>query len=713
MYRGEIVITLKSDLCTGSGYSFAGIVDSDVSYDEDGLPYIPGKRLKGCFREVAETILYKLYDSATITCLFGKAGSREEGKLRVGNAYIRNYIQLKQQLKAKEIEDPGFIDSQVILDLFTHTIGQTEIEENGVAKRTSLRFTRVINHYNPIDEASEMSFVAEIKADVDESVKNAIEDIVHCTRNIGLKRNRGLGSVKCHIELHKEEIKAEIPLVQGSESIIAVPVVIENIEPLMLSGEKEDVSESYVRGQALIGMLAGRYLKIPGKKPEDETFYDLFLNGKVRYTNLYPCIHDEVYYPVPDYINRLKKTKKIVNVLLTDKTGGEDDSAYDMRNGNQPKKIKGSFAYINEDMSMLISEVKKEIVYHHSHYKKNSDGETGILYGMEVVSPGQVFKGYIYTPEKYAGLLKYLLQIDDLYFGKSRSAQYGRTVLLKDHSKHVKTLQECMGKTEYNRGEYIAIDFLSDTILLNQESSEYTVYKDEVRGVLLQELDGKIEDIDEPICYLKTGKITGYSGIWNLRRTPIPCIKGGSSVVMQVKDDCILPDYTFIGERTFEGCGQIAIRKINKMKFRVDVEETLSTTLNVCGDEADIIFAKIKKEYWLQTKKKEYLNMACPNITSSGLGRLTLMLKESINESKDYKNQYQRFSKRIESIKSGKLKNAGKELVSLFGDGNSFTWLNREFANNAKRDEYSKLWTECLMTSLVIWKYDKAGDDNE
>ena len=41
--RGKIKITLESDLCVSSGYSFAGIVDSDVCYDDCGLPYITAK----------------------------------------------------------------------------------------------------------------------------------------------------------------------------------------------------------------------------------------------------------------------------------------------------------------------------------------------------------------------------------------------------------------------------------------------------------------------------------------------------------------------------------------------------------------------------------------------------------------------------------------------------------------------------------------------
>ncbi len=69
--KGEIRITLKSDLCAGSGYSYAGIVDSDACYDTCGLPYIPAKRLKGCLREAAKMIGISPEQEERI---FGKAG---------------------------------------------------------------------------------------------------------------------------------------------------------------------------------------------------------------------------------------------------------------------------------------------------------------------------------------------------------------------------------------------------------------------------------------------------------------------------------------------------------------------------------------------------------------------------------------------------------------------------------------------------------------
>ena len=49
----KLTIKLLSDSCTCSGETYNSMVDMDVVYDENGLPYIPAKRIKGCIREAA------------------------------------------------------------------------------------------------------------------------------------------------------------------------------------------------------------------------------------------------------------------------------------------------------------------------------------------------------------------------------------------------------------------------------------------------------------------------------------------------------------------------------------------------------------------------------------------------------------------------------------------------------------------------------------
>ena len=245
-YKGIIEITLKSDLCAGSGYAFAGIVDSDVCYDNIGIPYIPGKRLKGCFRETANSFLHSLYDEALINSLFGERGQRFSSKLTIGNAYITGHDEISGFLKSKINEYPDKYNQQSILQQYSHIIGQTKLTENGSAEEGSLRYTRVVNHYAPGDAMDELTFEAPISGDFDDKEKETLTNIIRATKNIGLKRNRGLGSVSCNItELKENKDDTMTVAINGSDDSYVIHYAVTNKDPLILSSESSEESEDY------------------------------------------------------------------------------------------------------------------------------------------------------------------------------------------------------------------------------------------------------------------------------------------------------------------------------------------------------------------------------------------------------------------------------------------------------------------------------------
>ena len=84
----KLIITLKSDLCAGSGYSYAGIIDNDICYDAFGIPYIAARRLKGCLREAAELIGLS---EEEICDLFGSGGDDKVKGIYIDNGYIDHY----------------------------------------------------------------------------------------------------------------------------------------------------------------------------------------------------------------------------------------------------------------------------------------------------------------------------------------------------------------------------------------------------------------------------------------------------------------------------------------------------------------------------------------------------------------------------------------------------------------------------------------------
>ena len=99
MSEYKLRITLKSDICPGSGYAYSGLVDSDVCFDDVGIPYIPGRRLKGCLKESADMLADNDYlEDTDCEVIFGKSGADRSGGILVGNAYIKGYEELREQL---------------------------------------------------------------------------------------------------------------------------------------------------------------------------------------------------------------------------------------------------------------------------------------------------------------------------------------------------------------------------------------------------------------------------------------------------------------------------------------------------------------------------------------------------------------------------------------------------------------------------------------
>lgn len=732
-----IKIQLESDLCMGSGYSYAGIIDNDICYDADGLPYIPAKRLKGCFRDVAENVLYSIITEEKIEKIFGKAGNKDTTGIFLDNAYIEEYNLIKEELEKFRVESKNEISKQDVINMFTHIKAQTKLE-NGVAKDTALRYTRVTNQYSPLGKKGELEFYAKITYDSDD--EEQLAQIIKATKNIGLHRNRGLGSVRCEfpinslemIELDKTEVD-NLLSEAGKEEQVVISYVIENVQPLMLSSSQSMKSDKYIGGKSIVGFLANKYLAIAGTSAEDEEFKDLFLRGEAIFTNAVPCryIKDQlfrVYYPAPEYINKLKKTKKLVNVLFGYLSESEE---FNPKTGNIPKKLKNKFvAY--EDGKIDVIDVDMQIIYHHSEKAKQKNDEKGQLFGLTAIKENQYFAGEIYVKKKYAELLKRLLNDHSITLGKSKSSQYGKCLLKK-----IDINKETKQEDVFYKGQYIVVTLLSDAIFMN-DYAEYTVYNDDVKQIIAKSLGIQYESDNQYSDMIQTKEIVGYQSKWNLRKAPVPAIKSGSCFVYKLAEDVKAID-KFIGERNLEGYGQIRLESIDNMEYVVNeivetnTENSVSSLNKTKELVRDILVDKI-----IEKLKLKGINQKTYKITASNLGRVTLMLKESLWENKDdHKGAFGEFSKRVESIKTDSirreireviLKEFGTKKASEENSSREYIWTFKGIKKDESCEKELQLlknigcdeseidtcvdsqWGDVLMTILVSQKYAIKGE---
>ena len=703
-------IVLKSDLCAGSGYSYAGLVDTDVCYTDYGIPYIPSRRLKGCLREAALMIGI---DSAIIDRLFGISGNDESGLLRIDNAYIKDNNIYEEQIDTlNSCTDRKYFDVNSVLNQFTNIRALTAIDsESGTTLENSLRFVRVVNHYG-FEKGNENVFFSEIE--YPEEYEKQVSRIFKALRNIGLDRNRGLGSVSCRL-IDGLAVNGSFKIQEreyDKDKDYIISYSIRNTQPLMLSNDNAGESETYISGQSVLGFFAGKF-------KDSEVFDDIALNGKTVFSNLYPAhvLRSEDkelakrMIPVPAYINYLKKTKDIVNILISDPENRAKD-------GNQPKKFKNYYCCFTDKSMINLFQPELDIVYHHT--KKSNENPDGLLYSLIKVKRGQIFSGFIVAKGYLIRPLLDVLRENDLYFGKSKSAQYGKCVV-----EHAYVRDYAVNYREYKAGEKIVITLNSDGIFINDDAC-YTIDPNEVKSIMATQLGfsyvkqhNDFEKQNRAFDQASTKYITGYNSKWNLKKPSFSAIRAGSTFVYELKEDAKIAD-GFIGEKNLEGFGEYIIRRLCDMDILLKENKEKDITGDQFPDRVkDELAAVVLKQLYTDLLDQAIRNSRNLNISSSLLGRVALMVKQS-----DDKND---LMNRIASIKSDASRNRimayieraiGKKndpLCLNFSDTEEYDLLKKM---NRDDDYINRGWKNYLLRLLTQEKYlqkdsEEGGNDDE
>lgn len=823
MRIGKIRIVLKSDLCIGSGFSYGGTIDQDVIYDKYGFPYIPAKRIKGCFREAAELIGMT---EEQLQCIFGVRGADRAVECRFGNAVLPHAEEMGKILEHCNEEYRKVLTPQVILSQYSSVRPQTRIDtESGIVEEDTLRFTRVVNHYAPeldcrqynrkygktvtaadkgtgvpsemvpegqynhkdaktdtatgkgVGVPSEMVFEGKIWYDdtiqIEEhgnkhGMEKVLEVLAQATRSIGMNRNRGLGSVQISFEADQtkddadgEDSKQGDTLDSETDSYQRISYCVENTEPLMMSAESDETSSSIIAGSSVLGALAASYLRYPGKKADDPFFKEVFLSdGNAIFSDLTPAVRlqkkavqvqseesgqlseqtektaenedtDIIYkpaFPAPLYINQLKKSKVLVNLLCQPKEDADPETAkmnliekigkscedkdlwrYSPVDGNQPKKLTDKYIAVL-DGGYTVYEPKREIIYHHrtgisaNGIKKAMEEQ---LYFFNVLEKGQYFAGEILVRKEYSEELYHLLGNARLHFGKSKNAQYGACRLIQKTIGSLRLAEDSVREEAAQKEEKILVTLLSDGVFLDEEGN-YTVNRDQVIKRVMEALQAEKskKDAFNPCrAFIKTKVLTGYMSVWNLQKEQIPAIAAGSAVELEVAAGWKMPMTGYIGERTMEGLGRIRVESVDHMSYVVEKKECSLPKLDL-NEELNFIYLKTCNEIKLAQAINE-MKMGKSHFSASAIGRLTLMLDESVRTYPDDSvKQFEDFRKRIQSIKREQTK---EEAINLLKD------IETIFRENdaGPKDEWETLKKTLVHQNriayakavLVKWKY--------
>ena len=658
--RGYICITLKSDLCAASGDGFSLSIDTDICADRYGLPFIPSRRLKGCLREAAVYIGCDHIDS-----IFGVSGDVVSGSLRVNDARLEGYESLKAQA-----EQSGY-SAEKVLGLFTSVKASTAIE-NDTAKENSLRFTRVVNHYTPFDK-SEMVFVSEIEyAEGDEE---HIKNYCAALRNIGYKRTRGYGSVRCLFEPANEvqPLTADIPDDDGEYEL---SLTVRLNSPAMFAGKNSNETLDYIPGSAVLGAFAAGYLNGGG---DSDDFDRLFLSGAVSFPNMYITDGKTVSAPAPAVLGKAKDSKEIWYIFSED-----NDTSKPL-----PKAFKGG--YLIEDKESTPEKPKakelkpeKEVIYHNGK-KQGEDSEkkqkkdSKLLYTQECLSEGQLFSGAIRGTGKDLNRLFSVIKCGKINLGRSKSAQYSSCDIVRAKCVPVNTESVSSGKV------YALL--CSDVILTDENAAFSTDI-----FVLAKALGAAPDDIDAAHSSLKYTTVMGYISVGRYKRSHIRAFEKGSVLCFESKTE--LPRYMTIGERQNEGFGVVKLyTKDDLMTLGKALPDSDRTEDNAANDSRllDLVKRNNAREE-LRLKALDYAdeqyNKISSIFTASFVGRLLLMVGQAADKAD--------LDKRVASVKTDNKRETAQEFV---------TKAEPLFGNE---------WREFLKISLSVIKYRmKEAGNNE
>ncbi len=211
-------ITTLCDTQIGSGRSFGATIDSDIEFDQYGLPYIPAKRIKGLFRNAVENLCelnaikdLRKFDETQVIRLFGKrVGDKDTmasidienltgAPVRFDNLMIEEHENIYPWIRYLFDSFGNAFNPHIIQEHFTTLRSQTAIDkETKTAQDHSLRTFRVLK--------KDFSFCGKIHLEEDEdkdAFLNALSMATLLLRRIGGQRNRGFGKVE--VELFGED----------------------------------------------------------------------------------------------------------------------------------------------------------------------------------------------------------------------------------------------------------------------------------------------------------------------------------------------------------------------------------------------------------------------------------------------------------------------------------------------------------------------------
>lgn len=626
----KISIRLLSDLCCYSGEVYNTTVDTDVVYDDYGLPYIPAKRLKGCIREAALE-LYEMGLMPHYNAIFGKEGS-DASAFTISNARVENYDAKVKELK--QFEKTDFVNQQNVLSLYTYLRTQTAVDTNtGTAIENSLRTLRVLN--------KGLIFYADVdleNKDYVEEFKNAVSMVKH----MGVSRTRGLGLVELKVE---NSLSTPIDHVLFKENELKdenkISYTIHLNSPLICKSAQgnQAKTEDYIAGSKVLGLIA---------RSMGSGAYQKIMNDIVV-SNAYVSLNGNRSLPGRNSLQKIK------NQSYVDGKMGIVDMMYFKNDNDKEQRTPANIDYMTEKNEVL--SVEEQISYHHQRPSDKSIGRAtsvaGQFYQLASICEAQTFKGFIYANRETAKqIMDSVSKLGQVRMGYGRNSEFGQIDFTLDSVENA-TIKE----TLIHDADLL---LASDVILYNDNGmlvADVNVLKDYLNAYF------GVDDIEIDTPFISYNTIGGFNVTWKRKKQIFSALAKASCMKIH-SDTGFKASYNhsyFVGERISEGFGEIILEKTKEndrvcVYKPVEEEESLNKDANL-----DIMNELLEKELEKRMDARVRDVVAKNSMSSDQLNPALSKMRLLFRTKSDYNEMMDEFE-HLESANKGKCTNLMKDL---------------------------------------------------
>lgn len=625
-----ISIKLLSDLCCYSGEVYNTTVDTDVVYDDYGLPYIPAKRLKGCIREAALE-LYEMGLMPHYNAIFGKEGS-DASAFTISNARVENYDAKVKELK--QFEKTDFVNQQNVLSLYTYLRTQTAVDTNtGTAIENSLRTLRVLN--------KGLIFYADVdleNKDYVEEFKNAVSMVKH----MGVSRTRGLGLVELKI---KNNLSASVKHVLFKENELKdenkISYTIHLNSPLICKSAQgnQAKTEDYIAGSKVLGLIA---------RSMGSGAYQKIMNDIVV-SNAYVSLNGNRSLPGRNSLQKIK------NQSYVDGKMDIVDMMYFKNDNDKEQRTPANIDYMTEKNEVL--SVEEQISYHHQRPSDKSIGRAtsreGQFYQLASICESQTFKGWIYANRETAKqIMNAVSKLGQVRMGYGRNSEFGQIDFTLDSVENA-TIKD----TLIHDADLL---LASDVILYNDNGmlvADVNVLKDYLNAYF------GVDDIEIDTPFISYNTIGGFNVTWKRKKQIFSALAKASCMKIH-SDTGFKASYNhsyFVGERISEGFGEIILEK-TKENDRVCVYKPVEEERFLNKDaNLDIMNELLEKELEKRMDARVRDVVSKNSMSSDQLNPALSKMRLLFRTKSDYNEMKNEFEQ-LESANKGKCTNLMKDL---------------------------------------------------